>query len=100
MDFEITVEDERPKRISQARFPDAKKVFRLFGNYPKVWEINTHFCANAQGLHDTYGMEELTEQMTWYQKNRHREFCPQFDDPIQWAVKYAAISRFFDKITA
>ncbi len=99
--IERVSEDERPKRMPIAKYPDAKKVFRLFPVYvPALWDEHTTFLKAAQILHDTKGMEELTEMMAWYQKNRHREFCPQFDDPNECLKKYEPMSRFFDKITS
>lgn len=94
-------EYQKPKREPTAKYPNAKQVFKLFPAYvPALWDKNTTFLIAGQSLHDTKGMEELTEMMEWYQKNRHREFCPQFDDPNECLKKYEPMSRFFDKITS
>lgn len=91
--------EELPKKESIAKYPDARKVFTLFGDSEdKLWARNTTQLRAAQSLFESKGIEELTELMTWYKKNRTRDFCPQFDDPNEWAKKYQMINRFFDKI--
>ncbi len=97
----IKEEEERSNGFRPAKYPNAKEVFRLFKSYsPILWDRNTTFLRAAQSLYEDKGIEELTEQMKWYEKNRKRDFCPQFDDPLEWANKYASIDRFFDKITS
>ncbi len=96
-----TVPEGKEKRESTAKYPNAKEVFRLFKGYvPALWDRNTTFLVAAQSLYETKGMEELTELMNWYKKNRTRDFCPQFDDPNEWAKKYQMVDRFFDKINS
>lgn len=85
------------KRESTAKYPDAKKVFRIFPHYPRTWDVNTTFLRAAQSLYEERGIEELTELYDWYKKNRRRDYCPQFDDPNEWLKKYEAVNRFFDK---
>lgn len=96
---QISKEEKVPKKESSAKYPHAKAIFALFDDYPKRWEKQTPFLVSAESLYEDQGIEELTEQMEWYKKNRHRDFCPQFDDPIEWSKKYASIDRFFDKVT-
>lgn len=96
---ERVLDEEKPKRESKAKYPNAKEVFRLFGKYPAPWERHTTFLADAQWLYEEKGMEELSEMKAWYDKNRKREFCPQFDDPHEWVLKYKKVDDFFDKIT-
>lgn len=94
------IPEKKESGFAPAKYPNAKDVFRLFKNYsPVLWDRNTTFLRSAQSLFEEKGMEELVEQMDWYKKNRHRDFCPQFDDPAEWANKYAQIDRFFDKVT-
>jgi len=89
-------EDERPVK----KYPHAREVFELFGKYPLFWRVNRLHLQAAEDLYVMRGITELTEQMAWYKKNRKREFCPQFDNPVEWANKYEAIDRFFDKLNS
>ena len=99
-DIPIGKDTETKRGFAPAKYPNAKEVFRIFGDYPKIWEKNTQFCLSAQWLYEEKGMEELTEQYSWWEKHKTEQFCPKFYNPIEWVEKYQKISDYFDKINS
>lgn len=93
-DYEV----EREPRIPP-KYPNAKKVFRLFRNYPFIWNLNRPFLAAAEHLYQEKGMEELSELMDWYESHKDEKFCPHFNDPMELAVKYHKLEEHLTRTT-
>lgn len=92
-------EDDSPKKESRAKYPHSKEVFALWGKYPRVWERNTTILKAAEDIYSEIGMDEARYVVTeWYPKHKDIEFCPQFNDPHEFLLKYAKLEAFSKKI--
>jgi hypothetical protein len=95
---EVSEEEKKPK--SPAKYPNAKKVFSLFGEYPKHWERNTTFLLAAEEFYNdpNLGFDEAEYIMkAWYPKNKDKEYCPQIFNPHDLLTKYPKIEAFSHK---
>lgn len=90
-----SVREPRPP----AKYPNAKKVFRLFRNYPVIWSVNRQMLSAAEFLYQEKGMEELSELMDWYESHKEEKFCPHFNDPMELAVKYHKLEEHLVRTT-
>jgi len=90
--------DEKPKRESRAKYPNSKKVFSLWGKYPRNWEMNSTQCRAAENLFSERGIEEIENALKWYAKVREKEFCPRIDTPYDLDSKWAKLETFVEKL--
>ncbi len=89
MDIEVIEDDGRELRSKiPPKYPNAKKVLRLFGSYPFPWNVNRQILSSAEWLFEEKGMEELTELFEWYAKAKADKFCPKFHDPMTLMTQY------------
>ena len=89
MEYEILFDDGREKKVKiPAKYPNAKKVFRLWGTYPFPWNVNAPFLNAAEWLFKEKGIEELSELFKWYRKHQEDKFCPKFHDPMSLMTQY------------
>jgi helix-turn-helix protein len=93
-------EEEKPKRESGAKYPNALKIFELFGKYPQNWKRNTTFLLAAEEFYNDpdLGLEEAEYILKdWYPKNKDREFCPQIFNPQDLLNKHAKLEAYAKK---
>ncbi len=98
MDFiDIPIgKDDRPKRESKAKYPHTKEVFRLWGKYPRNWEMNTTQCRAAENLYTERGVEEVENALKWYEELKHKDFCPKIHTPYDLDSKWAKLEDFVE----
>ncbi len=98
MEYEITFDDGREERYKPpAKYPNAKKVFRLFGQYPFPWNVNAQMLNAAEWLFTEKGIEELSELLQWYRKHKEDKFCPKFRDPMELVTKYEKLEAHLER---
>lgn len=95
-------EEEKSQKLPKAKYPNAKKMFALWKDYPKHWERNTTFLLAAEEFHNdpALGYEEAKYIIeVWYPANKDKEFCPQLFNPHDLLTKYPKIEAFSHKTT-
>lgn len=96
-------EDENTKPKSKPKYPNAKKVFTLFGllenngSYPKNWDRNTTELVAAENLFEERGLVEVENALSWYQDLKDREYCPDVSSPYGLDSKWSKFERFVEK---
>lgn len=93
-------DDEEKKPKSPAKYPNAKKIFSLWGDYPKHWERQTTFLLAAEEFHNdpALGYEEAEYILKeWYPKNKDKEYCPQIHNPHDLLTKHSKLEAFSEK---
>lgn len=94
---EVSDSEERPKKVSRAKYPHALEVFRMFGEYPKSWERDTTQLTSAEALYNERGVDEIKNALAWFDDLRDREFCPQVNTPRKLDTKWVDFEKFVEK---
>lgn len=83
-----------PKKPSTKKYPNAKSVFNLFGNYPKNWIINKTQLQAAENLFLERGLEQIIKALEFYKENQDKEFCPLITSPYDLDSKWSKLFSF------
>lgn len=101
--FEVSVdfEDERPKKVSHAKYPHAKEVFRLWDSRPLNWNINASQLQAAENLYKERGITGIKDALEWYKdmetRFKHDPFLPKVRSPFDLDSKWDKLEDFNDK---
>ena len=79
------------------KYPNARKVFALWGNYPANWKINKTQLQAAENLYSERGVEQIIKALKFYQENKEDQFCPEINSPYDMDSKWAKIISFKKK---
>ncbi len=82
----------KPK--SQAKYPNAKRVFALFGKYPKNWDINKTQLKSAENLVEEKGLEKIEKVIQFFLENKDDPFCPQISSPYDLDSKWRKLFEY------
>lgn len=98
--IEYTQEDEKPKRKSNAKYPNARPLFKaVWGTgYPLDWNTNTTILIAGENLFIEHGVEDCQGAYKFYLANRHRDFFPEILDPLDLSRKWAKLEAFNSKL--
>lgn len=91
------VEEEKPTKVSKAKYPHSKEVFALFGKYPLSWERDTTQLVSAEALYNERGVEEIKNALYWFKDVGHKEFCPQVSTPRKLDTKWEDFEKFVNE---
>lgn len=96
--FEIVPEkEEKPKKVSNAKYPHSKEVFSLFGKFPLSWERDTTQLSSAEALYNERGIGEIENALAWFKDLKSRQFCPQVSTPRKLDTKWEDFEKFVDE---
>lgn len=82
------------KKPQTKKYPNALKVFNLFGKYPLNWKINKTQLQAAENLFTERGSEQIIKALQFYKENKDNEFCPTINSPYDLDSKWAKIIGF------
>ena len=88
---------EVEKKLSTKKYPNAKKVFNLFGKYPANWNINKTQLLSAENLFTERGMEQIIKALIFYKESKDQEFCPVITSPYDLDSKWVRLLSFKKK---
>ena len=94
--FDIVVETEHPKSPSKRVDEHVLAVFRCFGKYPKVWEVNRTQRGAAERLFER-GIEQVQKAVNFYREYKDHNFCPNVSDPWKLDNKWGDLYEFKKK---
>lgn len=95
---EIVVYDENQRQKPQPRNDTSTlSVFRLWGKYPKNWEMNTTIRAGAKNLYEERGLEQIKKALAFAADNRDNRHCPSVSDPWRLDKNWVALYEFKSK---
>lgn len=92
-----TGEKSVPKRENTKKYPNARKVFALFGNVPANWRINKTQLQSAENLFTERGIEQIIKALQFYKENKDEEYCPVINSPYDLDSKWAKLVVFKKK---
>lgn len=95
--YELVPGDEKPKKVSTSKYPNAREIFALWGNYPRNWDRNTTQLISGQNLYTERGIEGTRNALLWNEKVKHLDFAPKIDTPYDLDSKWAKLERIVDK---
>lgn len=95
----VETPDNEEEKVSakKNKYPDADKVFVLWGDYPRTWIKNPNQRAAAQDLFEKRKIEGIKNALDWYADLKDRDFCPQIDSPYDLDSKWAKFEKFVEK---
>lgn len=99
----ITEEEEnpKPKKVSGAKYPNAKTVFGIFaevlGERPLSWDRNTNQLISAQSLYETKGLDGIENAVKWYRDLNHLDYCLDVSTPWDLDTKWGKFDKFVEK---
>lgn len=82
------------KKPQTKKYPNALKVFNLFGKHPLNWKINKTQLQSAENLFTERGMEQIIKALAFIKENKDNEFCPTINSPYDLDSKWAKIIGF------
>jgi phage replication O-like protein O len=85
---------EIEKTKSTKKYPNAPKVYSLWGKYPKNWKINKTQLLAAENLYEERGLVQIKKALTFYQENKHLKFCPRITSPFDLDSKWTKLFNF------
>lgn len=89
---------EEPKAVrAPRRDASVLEVFKAFGSYPKIWEVNVTQRKAAKILFDEYGIEQVKKMLKFYRENKEQPHIPVIDTPWDMANKWHKIFAFKEK---
>lgn len=92
MTYEIVPDDTDNKRWQKkpsiAKYPNAKKVMKLFPTYVKSWEMYKQFCVASESLFEERGLENIEEALKYYKKHQDEPFIPSIFTPMDLDSKW------------
>lgn len=86
-------EEEKPKKVSRAKYPNFKTVFALWPSVPKSWDNNTQKQA-AENLYQERGLEAIRDAIEWYETVKDIKFCPTMRSPHDLDIKWDKLDDF------
>ena len=101
---EIVSEDEKPKKQSTAKYPNARKLFKeLWGpSYPLSWNTNNTMLQSGENLYSERGIDKCKEAMQFVKDFGDRtigvQTCPQILTPIDLDRKWLNLEAFSNKL--
>lgn len=94
---EKEADEEGIVKKSPPKYPNAKKVFALWGKYPKNWDLNTTQLRAAENLFEERELDEIENAVKWYSDLKDREFCPQVSTPYELDSKWSKFEKFVNE---
>lgn len=98
---EISEEEESPKKISRAKYPHSKEVFKtLFpATYDTYWGEQTTFLKHGEWIYKVVTAEgdSLQDFADWCKRHEKCEFFPQADTPHEMFLKWAKFDRHLNE---
>lgn len=93
---EMSYETNEPitSKPQTKKYPNALKVFNLFGKYPANWKLNRTQLQSAENLFSERGVEQIIKALTFFKENKDNEFCPQINSPYDMDSKWAKLIGF------
>ena len=79
------------KKQPTKKYPNALKVFSLFGKYPLNWKISKTQLQAAENLFTERGSEQIIKALNFYKENKEEEFCPVINSPYDLDSKWAKL---------
>lgn len=88
-------QQDKPERVSKAKYPNALEVFSWFPNRQKSWESmkNVQEREYAEYLFDRGG-EDVKKAIAYVQAHKHEEFFPQVTKPSDLEKKWEDIKAY------
>lgn len=92
--------DERPKRMSTAKYPHAFEVFELWGMYPRSWASlrESRQREAAENLFLEHELEDIRGAIKFWRKHKNLPFCPSAATPFDLDTKWAKLEAFNSKL--
>jgi hypothetical protein len=88
---------ETIKKPSTKKYPNALKIYNLFGKYPLNWKINKTQLQSAENLFKERGSEQIIKALEFYRENKDKEFCPTINSPYDLDSKWIKLLSFKKK---
>ena len=92
-DGEIEKPKERPKR----HYKEVYALFKILGNIPLNWTVNTTEQKCAENLYTERGIEKIERALLFYKRHKDNEFCPSINSPFDLDSKWSKLLAFKKK---
>jgi len=92
--IDLDTGEKTEKKPQTKKYPNALKVFNLFGKYPLNWKINKTQLQSAENLFTERGLEQILKAIQFYRDNKGGEFCPIINSPYDLDSKWAKLISF------
>jgi len=89
--------EEEEKRKTPPKYPNAPavlKLFKIIGNVPANWKINTAQLKACENLFKERGLEKIESALEFYSETKEVEFCPQITTPFDLDSKWTKLGQF------
>lgn len=95
--FEVVSDlEEIREPVSAPKYPHAKEVFALWGNYPKSWLSPRYarYRESAENLYQQFGLDQIREAVAFYQEHKGEQYCPVIGNPSELEEKWSKLFVF------
>jgi len=95
--FTVVLDEEEGKRKAPPKYPNAPavlKLFKIIGNVPANWKINTAQLKACENLYKERGLEKIESALEFYSETRDQEYCPQITTPFDLDSKWTKLGQF------
>lgn len=89
-------EEERPKKASTAKYPNARTAFKWLPKYEKHWDMNKTYLSYGELMFEK-GEEKVKNLVNFAEENKNDPFCPQIITPYDVITKWSKLQAFRDK---
>lgn len=93
----VSSEESERKPKDPPKYPHAKEVFALWPSVPLNWPRNSTQLQAAENLYEEQGIEEIQNALSWYERLKGIEFCPQINTPHDLDTKWLKLEVFVEK---
>lgn len=92
----IEVFEEEPAR--PRKDTSYREVFRLWGKYPKNWDMNRTQIQAAKNLMEEQGISTVQKILKWYNNHKDDPYCPLITTPYDLDSKLPKLKAYRDRI--
>lgn len=93
-ELEIRTEIENERPIREKKDTTYFKVFELWKPYPINWRKNTTQIDAAKNLLEEHGLEDVTEALDYYHKNKQQSYIPEILTPSDLDRKWLKLAAY------
>jgi len=91
-----TIEEDKQKKPSTAKYPHKKEVFSWFPAYEKFWDRHATYCEYSNDCWEL-GEKTCRAMLKFYEENKHDPHCPVIITPYDIVTKRNNLIAFRDK---
>lgn len=86
--------ENKSKIKAEKKYPNARKVMKLFPTFIHPWTLNKQFLAYAEEMHKTHAPDKIVKILQFWKDHKDDSLCPYMGNPMKFMTNYDGITKF------